>query len=90
MNSHQLSKPRIKNLDSVSLITKSVCKEEKMLTILFILSGIIVGGGIMFGWIPALLNLPALLATATAALTGWGALSVLQQLPEIIKVLFGG
>ena len=61
-----------------------------MLTILFILSSVIVGGGIMFGWIPALLNLPALLATATAALTGWGALSVLQQLPEIIKVLFGG
>lgn len=61
-----------------------------MLTILFILSGFIVGGGIMFGWIPALLNLPALLATAGAALTGLGAMSVLQQLPDILRALIGG
>lgn len=61
-----------------------------MLTILFIMSGFIVGGGIMFGWIPALLNLPALLATASAAITGLGVISVLQQLPEILKVLIGG
>ena len=61
-----------------------------MLTILFILSGIIVGGSIMYGWIPALASLPALLATAAAALSGLGALSFISALPEILRMLFGG
>lgn len=58
--------------------------------ILMIMAGLIVGGGTIFAFITLIPQIPGLIALASTVVAGWGAMSVLQQLPEILKALIGG